>query len=456
MSQQNFPDNVAPKNETTEQEASNPRVPRSRSRWKCGLLAGLILGSLAGIILLLVCLSQYEATATIQVRSAQPLFIADSRRLTEGEYNNFVRTQIALLKSPNVIDRALEDPEVARLPIVIRREWLTRKLRVKHICNSEIVSVSIKTNSVDASERIVNAVVEAYFTFIEEVARSANASLISSLRVEERRQRQLAQTLREGIRSKTRQAVISGFAPATIDLARSESLVQEILSVEIKLTTMRAQRRAIIERMEQPGMMPISMLLQMHPELKRLDGQREVLWQQKEEQLLVYGEDDPRIVEIDQQIERIDERVRNLASGADSRGLEVTQVIQNEIRLQEEMNLFQTEQEVRVLEILLEELSNRHNEHLLRELERAENVLDVSFELAQLERTNRTLDQIEERILAVTTAHRAPAQITPLSRAVSSMPNWTKAVIVAGIGFIVFFCLPLIVCAVCLCCRKVV
>ena len=291
-----------PQNETAPHDTSQPCRPRRRCHWKCGLIAGLILGSLAAVILLMVCRPQYKATATIQVRAARPNFLVDYPRISQYEYESFVNTQIALLRNPIVIDRALEQPEVARLPIVIqqrdKRGWLTQKLRAKHVGNSEIVHISIKTNSEDASEKIVNAVVDAYFQFIDEVARTTNVNLISSLRVEERRQRQLAQRLQENIRTKTREA------------ANSE------------------------------------------------------------------------IVE-------------------------------------------------------------------------AENEVDVAVELAQLKRTTEILDRIEGRIFDITAEQRAPGQISLLSRAVPSMlPSWKKAVAIAGMGFVVFFLLPLLCVACCRCCCR--
>jgi hypothetical protein len=235
-------------------------------------------------------------------------------------------------------------------------------------------------------------------------------------------------------------------------------LVREITLAETKLTVQRAQRRAIIERMEQPGVMPISMLLRMHPEIKRLYEQRESLVQQKEEllqdiispgdpQITQFMPDNPLMAHMDQQIERIDERIKSIATGD---GLAT---MQNEFRLQEEMKLFELNREIRVQEILIEELTRKYNEQLTKSAERAENVLDVSFELAQLERTHRTLDRIADRILEEVSEQRAPRQIMPLSRATSSMPSRSKcAAIAAGVGFVVFFFLPLIVCA--MCCRR--
>ena len=89
-----------------------------------------------------------------------------------------MNTQLAILHSPEVIDKALDVREVAQLPLVLkqkdRRTWLINKLLTKREGRSEIVSVSIKTNDADASEKIVNAVVDAYMNFVEGYSRATD------------------------------------------------------------------------------------------------------------------------------------------------------------------------------------------------------------------------------------------------------------------------------------------
>jgi len=82
------------------QEASQTCSPRNKCRRKRCLLAGLILGSLAAVFSFVMCPPRYEAQALIQVRAVKPQFLFETRQLTEHEYNAFVGTQIALLRSP--------------------------------------------------------------------------------------------------------------------------------------------------------------------------------------------------------------------------------------------------------------------------------------------------------------------------------------------------------------------
>ena len=416
--------------------------------WKWSLPVGLVLGLLAGGILYVALPIKYEATAHIQIRAFRQQFLAEERQ--QIRYEDFVNTQLQFLRSPNVIDRALEQPDVARLPIVLqqrdKRGWLTRTLSVSAVRQSEIVRVSIGTDSHDASEKIVNAVVNAYFGFIDETTRKESTSLVSGLRTEERRQRQTSQGLQERIRSTTRQAAIRGAAAGTegtlaAGLGQGESLIRDVHVADARLTAMRAQRKGIVHRMDQPSQIPIQLLINMNPELRMLSDQRETLTRQREllAQTLIRP-DDIKIVQVDRHIEQIDERLKNLATGVDNSAL---QTMQDYFRLQEEVNLFQLDQEIQMQEIMVEELNRKYNDQLLRSVERAEDVLDASFEQSQLARTNNTLDRIEDRILAITTEQRAPGQITKLSDAVPSMPNRVRQFAIVGGGAVLVAFFPL-------------
>ena len=457
---QNYSRNRAPMIDPIESAKLTPQLlillvfAGLRRHWKWSLPMGALLGVFAGAVFYAAFPVQFASNAQIQIQAFPPQFIEMTTR-QHGRHEDFVNTQLALLRHPHVIDRALENPEVARLPIVLRqtdkRDWLTRTLRVNHVARSEIVRVGIATDTADASERIVNAVVDAYLNFIGDVARETNNNLISQLRVEERRQRQQAQAHQESIRRAARSAARLGAEAGTggesgemgHGLAQGVSLERDIALADTRLTTMRSQRRAIIERMNRPDMVPISLLMRMNPETQAINDRREILIQQRESraQFLPDPSSDLRIIEMDRQIENLDTRLEELATGVDGSGLET---MQHSFRFQEEVNLFNLDQEIRTQEILVEELVSKHNEQLLRSVERAENVLDASFEQAQLSRANNVLNQIEDRILALQTETRAPGRISLLSRATSSTPSRARQIMLIGGGAAALAFFPLL------------
>jgi len=419
-----------------------------KRHWKWSLPMGLILGLLVGGILYLAQPVQYEAAAQIQIRAVRIHLIDDSR--PQGRYEDFVNTQLALLRSPSVIDRALENNVVARLPIILKqrdqRGWLTKNLLVSPVRRSEIVRVSIATDTEDASVTIVNAVIDAYFNYNEEMNRQMTQNLLTGLRTEERRLRSLAQTYQENIRGKTERAAAAGAAAGTegmvTGLVQGESLQRDVAMAETQLTAMQAQRRSIQERIDQPGKVPLAMLMQGNPELISLSEQKDNLMRRKEMLTsTLKQQNDPRILQADREIEIVDKRIRDIIGGVDSTG---QQSMQDYFRYQAEVDKYQNDQQIRYQEILVEALTKKYRDQLANSATRAADVLDVAFEQAQLQRINKGLDLIDDRILSVQTEQRAPAQIALLSRAVPSMPSLLRPIMLVGGGSVVFAFFPLL------------
>ena len=331
-------------------------------RCKCRVLAGFVLALLAAVILFLVFPLQYEARAVIQIRSENQRFHFEVRQ--SGRYDDFVNTQLALMRSPLVIGKALEAPEVSVLPCVVKQKdrntWLTKRLRVRRDGKSEIVIISIETESEDASEKIVNAVVDAYFNFIDDTARETDNMMVRNLQVEKRRQGQLAQTLQESIRTSSKK-IEQGKANKAAAL--TESLAQAIAAETINLTGMQARRKILEERNE-------------------------------------------KLTE------------------------EVLESFKNNIREQE---------------ILIAELEQLYDEQCTKNESLLETEAGIASDKAQLARIDKTLDLLEERILAIQAETRAPGRITPLSRAeVSSEPSRVKRFTIMGVGALAVFVIVLL------------
>jgi len=368
----------------------------------------------------------YEATASLRILSVKPGFF--DRGQQQIRYNEFVNTQIVLMRSPAVLDKVLETPDIARLPMVLkqrdRRTWLTKKLRIERQGNSEIVTVSIVTNVEDASEKIVNAVVDTYLTFVQDTARYQELHTIANLQSEKRSLISHAQQLQESIRNKTVEASRrskSKTGGIVTGLEHTESLRREIVVADVALTIMKAERKAIFERMEQLTATSPSILVQFAPEAVSevivLNTQKEALWQQRKKLAL----DDPRGVAILEQIKELEDKIVAITANAND---EEIRTMQDDLRMQEGRTLVSLDQKIRAQEILVETLTERYNEKMLENVERSGSIVDTSFDQTQLDRHNKTLDRIEEQIISIRSEQKAPGQIVPLSRAVTRMKQW--------------------------------
>jgi hypothetical protein len=196
--------------------------------------------------------------------------------------------------------------------------------------------------------------------------------------------------------------------------------MREAVLAELKLIAMKAQRTAILERMEQPDAIPAAVLRQLFPEisseLQEFKAERAVRVQQREhvEQLLRPGDSDPRIKNIDQLIAQLDEKIKTLETDDDNSAVKA---MRDAFRLRETAALFQLEQEIRAQEILVLELTKVYREQAAG---MAEPAAAGEFEREQIERTNKILDKIGDRIQVLTAEQRAPGQVTLLSKTVVS------------------------------------
>ena len=357
---------------------------------------------------------QYEATAALQIRSVQQQFLSEDSQPIN--YDEFVHTQIALLRSAFVIDRVLDMPDVAKLPIVLkqtgRRAWLMRKLRVKREGKSEIITVSIATRSPDTSEKIVNAVVDVYLSLVDESQRQTDANMLGQLQSERQRLLIQAQQFLNSIRVSTQHAAKQGAEVGAVGIL--EILSREIALADVAMIALKAERKAVLERMEQLSSGALSILVKTDPKMASLSAQKEDLWQQKKKLNL----DDPRGVQLLQEIKELEDKINKIAADADS---DEARAVRETLHEQEGAMLYAVNQQIRTKEILIEALTARYNEQLVQNAERASLAQDTVFDQMQLDRTERTLARIDDRILAIRSEQRAPGRIIPLTKAVSNL-----------------------------------
>ena len=228
--------------------AMSENRPKFR-RWslRC-LFIGFMLAMLTAIILYVAVPPQYPATAHLQMRATAPTFLFETPPL--GKYDLFVNTQIALLRSPVVLGKALQEPDIMKLPILRRRDpraYLASKLRIKREGHSEIVSVSIKTDSDAASLAIVDAVIDAYLKYVDDSERNAGNRLLMELNAEKRRQYTSAQVLQDNIRSLTKKDA-AGSEEVQLDIAfnqtQLERLNKTIDKIEDRILAVQSESRA--------------------------------------------------------------------------------------------------------------------------------------------------------------------------------------------------------------------
>ena len=135
-----------------------------RRRWLSSIALGLALAGLLAALAWLLLPKGYEAVAWLRVRANQGAFSGNSG----GDYDQYRKTQLQLIKSPFVLTAALRRPGIANLSMLVDETdpvgWLTRNLQVSAPSEAEVVQVRLRGPDPREVTQIVNAVTQAYLT----------------------------------------------------------------------------------------------------------------------------------------------------------------------------------------------------------------------------------------------------------------------------------------------------
>jgi capsular exopolysaccharide synthesis family protein len=157
-----------------------------RRRWLPATLLGIVLGTIAGAVTWkVVPAAKYTATARLHVASVAPMVMYKTRE-PAPEYATFRQTQLALLKSQQVIDTALSQPEAQALQVVRSKadpaEWLQEQLSVTFSNNSEVLEIAMSGDDPKALAVLVNAVTEAYLQEVVNVDHANHRKRLDGLK----------------------------------------------------------------------------------------------------------------------------------------------------------------------------------------------------------------------------------------------------------------------------------
>jgi capsular exopolysaccharide synthesis family protein len=420
--------------------------------WKWALPSGLIMASAVFAAVMALFPVRYEAIAYLQIFSQKPYFIFDEKQ--QKQYETYVTTQFAIIRSPLILEKALENPDIARIPYVLKQknkvDWLARSLKLKQTTNkSEIITLSIEMEVAEDAEKVVNSVVVAFFAYYEDQAQTWNHKLLTQLQNEVNRQKATAHLLQEDIRRGMEQAARQGGAASKDGLSggvnQGESILRDLYLHRSKLASLRAEKTMLEEAMTNGMNIPRSILakaIENDPHLLMWQTRLVELRDQEESLKKTLAKpDDPRILGIQEQIKGLEKRIEEAYS--DTSDGKVRE-LQSSLVANLEKTHWEKSLEIRAQEIRVEDLENSYKEQIEDVSERTGQIVDVSFQQLQLERVNNMLNQLETRVVALETEKYAPDQIELKKRAtVPTKPNNAKQLLFASVGALGFFCFPI-------------
>jgi capsular exopolysaccharide synthesis family protein len=220
-------------------------------RWKVAAGIGLLLGAAFASADWFLRPEKYTSFALVRVASTEQTILKDPNRSNDPS-NNYTRTQLALLKSRGVIEKALTE-NIRQLPLMKQHsdpiDWLDKELIAEQIPNTEILRLSLTARGSGADlATIVNAITTAYLAEVERNERGSQETHLKSLEEVYSAARKSLTEQRENLRGLTtslkngdpkilglkQQALLDISSMHNRDLASIKSRIRE---VNIKIAT---------------------------------------------------------------------------------------------------------------------------------------------------------------------------------------------------------------------------
>lgn len=413
-----------------------------KRNWKWALPLGLILGSVAFAALYICFPIKYRATAYIQIMAAKPYFVFNEK--DRSDYTNFVNTQLALIKNPLILEKSLENTDVTRLKSILSeknpQEWLRTNLSASSQGKSEFATISINTEVASDADKIVNAVLDAYFSYLNDRSTSFNRDIITKLTLEMNRQQSAANVLQNQIKRMLEEAAEAGGIAGrdggmSGGMGEGESILRDVFVGKSRLIALRAELKMLKDTQNEQVRIPEALLenaIANDPMAASLKARRAELESDIERLKEFLQDDDTRIGRIKESIAQIDKQLGE--SSSTLREVKLTEM-QRSSSLYMQQRIFEKEQELRFQEIYIANLDEYYTKQRSMASDRTSKVVNVSFQEAQLKRINAVLDRLSDRLVSLNTEMNAPAQIQLLKKAtVPTSPQTKQRIPLAAIG----------------------
>jgi capsular exopolysaccharide synthesis family protein len=140
-------------------------VKALQRRWLVATTLGLICGSLAATATwFFLPPGKISARAILRVATFSQYLVSPIG--DRADFQNFQKSQVALVKSRGVLDTALKKPGVSQLGIVRAQDnpldWLERELKVDYSLGPEILSISLNGDDPDELKVLVDVIKNVY------------------------------------------------------------------------------------------------------------------------------------------------------------------------------------------------------------------------------------------------------------------------------------------------------
>ncbi|MBC22671.1 MAG: hypothetical protein CMJ32_01985 [Phycisphaerae bacterium] len=227
-------------------------LDRMHGRWKLATIVGLSLGIIGAIVGYFFAPIEYTSLGSIRVRSELP-FLLEETPETSGITNvtSHMGTIAQLIRSPRVIDNALEDPELVGFlqesPQVNLRQSIEEDLQSWAERGTELVRVQFKSSEPRLPAKIVNSLLRSYRALYSPDAEATFTEMtqrIRSLLTEERRKRADLKDQQHALRERSSFPVLDLRTLIDEQYTRKSNLERETTQLEAAINLMKQRLRA--------------------------------------------------------------------------------------------------------------------------------------------------------------------------------------------------------------------
>jgi capsular exopolysaccharide synthesis family protein len=401
-------------------------------KWLVPTTLVLLVISLAAVFYLFQ--PQYRASAWLQVKSQQP-FVAfpDDTPVDREATQKFVRTQIELLRSPLIIMRALSQPEIAQLPEIRRRrdpvEWLaTEGLFVAAKGDSELLEVAYASPDPQAAAKVVDAIVNAYFTIRNEKADAQVQSVIMLLENEKTRRSEGIKLLQAEIRQLQAQLMAKDPSMVASTLSASDIVISEnplkhvqhdLSKAQIESRVLDAQITALESALQSPISVPdvlVDREVDQRPEvqvvIEQLNQKRAAL--DRIAAVAANAQNDIHYRRAEQEILQLEETLASLRNASRPR---IRQEMEAMAGLEQRRQLETLRTQLSTQGLISDNLRTKYDA-MVKDLSLSgSQTLDLRMKQRELDRRQEVHDRIADRAAQLATEMYAPQRVEPIQDA---------------------------------------
>jgi len=166
------------------------RAVRKRLAW--GILVFIFAGPAAVGLAVWKYRPYYRAEATLRVNPIRPRILYRTDENTPSRrYADFFATQLAIVKSAEVLNRCLSDPAVSDAPLLAGVDDPVRALRdtleVQRLERTQLFSVSVRGAKAQGLAGLVNGIVRAYLGYLDEADNTSQNRRVQLLDAERKK-----------------------------------------------------------------------------------------------------------------------------------------------------------------------------------------------------------------------------------------------------------------------------